>query len=103
MKKPCLNCRRVDDPLACDNKCCKVWQKWFCESWDRLRRQPRLSREAKPVRAGTDIGGVRYALPHQVDDYLDRDPCEGCLCPRDLCGIPCRVKRDWLRTKELIQ
>ena len=100
MNKPCLTCTRVSDPGLCENKACKPWQRWFCESWDRLRREPRLCREAPAQREGVVIGGQQYALPHRVHRYLEQDPCQDCLCPRDLCAIPCRVKRDWLALQE---
>ena len=98
---PCMRCERVSDPRQCEDKNCAQWRKWFVEKWDAMRVQPRLAQERRPREMeGTVIGGVRYALPHRVQDYLGKDPCEGCLCPRDLCVLPCRVKRDWLRAKE---
>lgn len=104
MIKPCLRCTRVRDPLECDNKNCRPWRQWFTERWDQLRREPRLRREAMERQPeGMVIGGQRYALPHRVHSYLDHDPCEGCLCPRDLCVIPCRIKRDWVTARELTQ
>ena len=103
MRKPCLHCTRVVCPEACDNKECMPWREWFVDSWDRLRREPRLLREAHLETDGVVIGGERYALPHRVHGYLDNDPCEKCLCPRDLCRIPCRIERNWLQVKELLQ
>ena len=104
MIKPCIRCNRVADPMNCENKNCLPWRQWFLTSWDRLRREPRLSREHYPKQPeGMVIGGQHYALPHRVENYLDRDPCSGCLCPRDLCTIPCRIKRDWQRARELVQ
>lgn len=98
---PCLCCTRVADPRGCDNKDCRVWRAWFVDRWDSLRRQPRLSMESVPTRpVGVSIGGVRYAAPHQVSRYLEKDPCDGCLCPRDLCVLPCKIKRQWLQTRE---
>jgi len=104
MIKPCICCNRVADPANCEDKSCRVWRRWFVESWNAMRQEPRLSREAQPrIPEGTVIGGVRYALPHRVHSYLQNDPCEGCLCPRDLCVIPCRIKRDWVGAVELLQ
>ena len=103
MRKPCLNCTRVDNPAECENKECMPWRRWFIESWDSLRREPRLLREAHLETEGVDIGGTRYALPHRVHGYLEKDPCGDCLCPRDLCRIPCRIKRNWVKAKELLQ
>jgi len=104
MIKPCISCTRVLDPENCENKNCRVWQRWYVETWDAMRREPRLQREQQPKETeGMVIGGVRYALPHRVHDYLRNDPCQGCLCPRDLCVIPCRIKRDWTTTLKLLQ
>lgn len=98
---PCLGCARVADPRACENKQCKVWSRWFTQKWDELRRLPRLQMErAEKVPEGVVIGGQRYALPHRVRSYLENDPCGNCLCPKDLCKPPCRVKRDWLKARE---
>lgn len=104
MVKPCVNCKRVECPEECENKNCKLWQKWYIANWNAMRRETRLAREQLPKEPeGTYIGGVCYALPHRVRDYLHTDPCKGCLCPRDLCVIPCRVKRDWLTAWKLVQ
>ena len=104
MNKPCISCTRVTDPENCENKNCRVWQRWYIETWDQLRREPRLQKERQEKETeGTVIGGVRYALPHRVHDYLRNDPCTGCLCPRDLCTIPCRIKRDWITTLKLLR
>jgi hypothetical protein len=103
MKKPCISCTRVTDPENCEDKRCQAWQRWFTDAWDQLRRQPRLSMETHPKKPeGMVIGGVRYALPHRVKGYLQKDPCDGCLCPRDLCTLPCRVKRDWDQAWKLL-
>lgn len=100
MNSPCMRCTRVANPRDCDNKDCKVWRTWFVDKWNTMRAQPRLQIEHRPKETeGVVIGGVRYALPHRVNAYLQKDPCQGCLCPRDLCVLPCRVKRDWLSAK----
>lgn len=98
---PCMRCTRVANPRDCDNKDCKVWRSWFVEKWDALRIQPRLEIERREKEMeGVVIGGVRYAMPHRVRSYLEKDPCQGCVCPRDLCVLPCRVKRDWMKARE---
>lgn len=103
MIKPCITCTQVIDPENCENRDCKRWQRWYIATWNNMRATPRLEREHFPKEPeGMVIGGVRYALPHRVHDYLGKDPCRGCLCPRDLCVIPCRVKRDWSQTWELL-
>ena len=98
---PCLRCSRVADPAACEDKNCVAWRKWFVGKWDEMRIAPRLAAEHRPKEPeGVVIGGVRYALPHRVRSYLEKDPCRECLCPRDLCVLPCRMKRDWLKARE---
>ena len=101
MTCPCNRCERVADPRNCDNKDCRLWQKWFIEKWNTMRAAPRLAIEKRPRETeGICIGGQFYALPHRINSYLTKDPCESCLCPRDLCAIPCRMKRDWLTTRK---
>ena len=101
MNSPCLRCARVACPRDCEDKNCRAWRQWFVEKWDTLRVQPRLKIEkTKPEPEGVNIGGVVYALPHRVTGYLEKDPCVGCLCPRDLCVVPCRVKRSWIKARE---
>lgn len=34
---PCNHCVRVPDPAQCDNKQCKVWQRWFLDRWQQVR------------------------------------------------------------------
>lgn len=36
LKNPCLTCTRVQDPINCENKQCKVWQKWFLSRWEQI-------------------------------------------------------------------
>lgn len=98
---PCLSCTRVADPRSCDNKNCKPWQQWFLDRWAMIHAYPRQSMEKadlKPV--GVKVGGRHYAAPHQVRKYLATDPCKECLCPRDLCGSPCRVRRAWEESRK---
>ncbi len=101
MNSPCLRCTRVKNPRDCENKNCTVWRNWFVSRWEEMRRQPRLQMETKKKEMeGVCIGGVTYALPHRVENYLENDPCKTCLVPRDLCMLPCRVKRAWTKAKE---
>lgn len=101
MTCPCNRCERVDDPHLCENKDCRQWRRWFIEKWNAMRMTPRLDIEKRPREPeGECIGGAHYALPHRVDAYLKKDPCDGCLCPRDLCVLPCRVKRDWQAARQ---
>lgn len=100
---PCMKCVRVSQPTQCDNKDCGVWRKWYIEKWNEMRLQPRLNMEHLQVqREGVNIGGQVYALPHRVKGYLEADPCEKCLCPKDLCRVPCKVKRSWNQARELV-
>ena len=92
MMSPCARCTRVTDPRQCENKDCRLWQKWFIEKWNKMRVAPRLDVEKRPREMeGVCIGGKYYALPHRVESYLQKDPCQSCLCPRDLCALPCRT------------
>ncbi len=101
MISPCLKCTRVANPRDCEDKDCKVWREWFTKQWDDMRVQTRLAREHLPMeKEGVNIGGVTYALPHRVHSYLDNDPCQTCLCPKDLCRLPCRAKRGWTKARE---
>lgn len=101
MKSPCLKCTRVKNPRDCEEKNCKAWRSWFIETWNAQRMQFRLAREHLALeKEGENIGGIRYALPHRVHSYLENDPCKGCMSPRDLCRVPCKVKRNWVRARE---
>lgn len=96
---PCRHCVRVPDPQNCENKNCKSWQQWFLRRWDRIRALPRRQVDAARLRpAGINVGGRYYTLPHQVRDYIRDDPCEGCVCPREVCDTPCRVRKAWEKT-----
>lgn len=93
---PCLSCRRVKDPANCENKLCKPWRQWFLARWEMIHKFPREQMEQaelKPV--GVNVGGRYYASPHQIEAYRKQDPCQACLCPKDLCTSPCRVRRIW--------
>lgn len=93
---PCLTCTRVADPRACDDKSCIPWQKWFLDRWKLIQAFPRKQMDqTKPEPVGVVIGGQHYAAPHQVDAYLQKDPCSDCLCGKEFCRVPCRVKRAW--------
>jgi len=92
---PCLGCNRVPDPDNCDNKNCMLWRRWFLHRWSGIHSYIRRQMDGPAQREGTGIGGQRYALPHRVRDYLDRDPCTGCSCSSDLCPTPCRARQRW--------
>ena len=93
---PCLRCCRVKDPRNCENKNCQTWRRWFLRRWELIRGYPRQAQEqAKLTPVGISVGGNRYAPPHQTRNYLIHDPCQSCLCPKDLCTTPCPSRRNW--------
>ena len=99
---PCVGCTRVKDPEACENKNCKPWQQWFIDRWELIRSVPRLQKETAVLQPlGVPLGGRYYAPPEQLADYRKNDPCDRCLCPRDLCTSPCPVRRAWEEDKEV--
>lgn len=91
---PCRGCTRVADPCACESKDCPLWRRWFVRRWDSMRTYPRRQME-NTVPVGISIGGRRYLHPDHLREYLSKDPCAGCGCPRDLCKTPCRAKSSW--------
>ncbi len=98
---PCLRCVRVADPVACEDKDCALWRRWYIKKWEDMRFSVRGGMErVKCAPAGVCIGGVHYSQPHRVRGYLQKDPCDGCLCPKDLCVLPCVIKRNWLAARE---
>ena len=93
---PCALCTRVKDPQNCENKKCKVWQKWFLSRWELIRGFPRQAMDQAPMEpVGVWIGGQIYCHPSQRRTYIQNDPCKNCKCPQDLCTGPCRVRRAW--------
>lgn len=97
---PCMNCTRVADPRACENKKCQPWRNWFISRWESIRSCARQEMEQAPQKVGIMLDGQTYAAPHQVTKYLQEDPCKGCLCPKDLCRLPCRLKNNWNKARE---
>ena len=98
---PCLKCTRVADPAACENKACVPWRQWFIHRWEGLRRQARQGMDGRQGKhLGVSVGGRVYPHPIQVQDYLCTDPCEKCICPKDVCFEPCCQKRAWLEAKK---
>lgn len=98
MKKesPCLTCRRVRNPDGCENKQCKDWQAWFIDRWEAMRKMIRQQMERAELREdGVQVGGTLYSHPDRVREYLGVNPCDGCLCPKDLCETPCAVRKVW--------
>lgn len=93
---PCLRCTRVKDPENCENKCCVPWRKWFTACWDQFRAGARQQMDqVEMVPAGVNIGGNYYTAPDQTREYIQKDPCVECLCPKELCTAPCRLRRAW--------
>ena len=96
MKNPCLNCQRVRNPQTCESKVCKDWQAWFIATWESMREHVRKQMEESiTVEIGVPVGGERYAHPHRVRKYLQVDPCKTCLCPKELCHMPCTARMTW--------
>lgn len=97
---PCLSCTRVADPRDCENKNCQLWRRWFIARWEALRACARADMEHRPEKVGVTVSGVTYAAPHQVKKYLTEDPCHSCICPADLCRLPCPLKLNWQKARE---
>ena len=100
MNSPCLTCTRVKDPQNCENKLCKDWQAWFIHRWESMREAVRTQMEQAPTQdIGIPLGGNTYVSPHRVRAYLDSDPCDHCLCPKNKCHSPCPVRIAWTEMK----
>ncbi len=100
-KSPCMGCVKVANAAECDNKDCALWRKWYIQRWNDMRFSVRGDMErVKREPAGVCIGGNYYSQPHRVKGYLQKDPCDGCLCPRDLCVLPCAIKRSWQSARD---
>ena len=99
---PCSTCLRVLDPENCENKECRLWQRWFVGRWEQLRQYPRRVMDLPGQPAGVYIGGKCYAHPDQVRGYLTKDPCGGCRV--QTCKTPCRARQNWaVHNRELCQ
>ncbi len=99
-ESPCLECTRVLDTENCMDKTCRVWQDWFLEQWELSRQAIRAVKDGPAEPVGVPLGGERYAMPHQVEDYLQADPCTVCRCHKNLCKGSCRKRRAWERSCE---
>ena len=103
MESPCLQCTRVRDPKNCENKLCKDWQAWFIDRWESMRDFVRSEMEQAPTQeVGIPLGGRIYAHPHRVREYMQQDPCQRCLCPKDRCEVPCPSKEAWLKMQRKV-
>ena len=97
---PCQFCNRVQDPGNCENKNCRVWQKWFLSRWALIRQSPRQAMDQMPLEpVGIPLGGRIYCHPNQRRNYIAHNPCDNCKCPQALCTGPCRVRRVWEEAK----
>lgn len=100
MFSPCMRCEKVADPRQCGDKDCGLWRQWYIRQWNAMRRQVKENMEQKAGGpSGCNIGGTYYETPHRVRGYLDNDPCKACKCPKELCLVPCGVKRRWLNAR----
>lgn len=70
---PCFTCTRVKNPQDCENKQCPPWRSWFLRRWEQLRQQ---------------FGAEKIPVPGE-------DPCGSCLCPKELCVVPCAKSLAW--------
>lgn len=96
MNSPCLECKRVRDPQACENKGCKDWQAWFISRWESMRENVRAQMEETTTHdIGIPLGGERYAHPHRMREYIKEDPCRRCLCANGICHTPCNAHIAW--------
>ena len=99
MKKdisPCIYCTKVACPENCENKNCGDWQEWFIRRWELIRGFPRYHMEIAPLeQPGIYLGGRKYTHPETIRQYLRKDPCQNCVCPKDLCKMPCPTRRAW--------
>lgn len=73
-QSPCVTCTRVPNPNNCENKLCQPWKQWFLARWAEI-----------------------HALANHevVSKNLSKDPCESCVCPVEVCAVPCDKKRIW--------
>lgn len=98
---PCLTCTRVANPRNCENKNCKPWQAWFLARWEAIRENYRARMaQSKTEPVGITVSGRHYAAPHQVTSYLQNDPCDSCLCSKELCRLPCPGKIAWNKARK---
>ncbi len=37
MENPCPTCTKAENPMACTDKNCEAWQKWFLYRWAKIR------------------------------------------------------------------
>lgn len=89
-------------PSPCDSCTTAVCPDKRCERW-RIRylwRQKRINAKAKQL-----VGSVRvkqnawvYMHPDEYRRYLEKDPCEGCICEK-LCDRPCPRRMAWWEEK----
>ena len=98
---PCRGCKRVRDPVNCENKACKDWKAWFISRWEAMRASIREQAHGKGV-PGTPIsvGGVKYHHPERVREFLAMDPCVRCPWRDGLCEGTCDARQIWLKDKE---
>lgn len=90
---PCTQCYRVANPSNCENKNCKLWQRWFLHRWEAMRAGIRAAMDRADRTPTACTGNGTYDASPRL---AEQDPCETCLCPRELCeDIPCWVRKNW--------
>ena len=95
---PCLTCTRVTDPQACENKRCARWRQWFMGRWALIYAYGQLY--LHPLDPAASSGSIGMKAPAEDFQQTGADPCDSCICERDMCAAPCRTKRAWLREQE---
>ena len=100
-ESPCLSCYMVADPQSCNNSNCLLWQRWFAARWRAARQSIRQQYQQIPLEeVGVIVGGIRYAPPHRRREFLSKEPCRDCRCPKELCRGDCRLRGLWLAGKQ---
>lgn len=98
---PCRNCYQVADPVACENKDCKLWRAWFIAHWNELRKRAQKLVEMEAERSqGIPLGGRHYYHPDYLKRYFEKDPCKVCYLAQCRCEEPCGLRRNWENAKE---
>lgn len=95
---PCLTCTRVLDPQVCENKECRPWRQWFIGRWALIYAYGQLNLMLSDPCAEHNVEDKRNL--NSTIRQSSEDPCDGCVCPKDMCTVPCRAKRIWQEQKE---
>lgn len=98
---PCSTCDKVPDPQACENKECRPWRQWFMYRWALIHAWGCYHLKQSDLQSADETAGEKVRTSQDRSrSYLSKDPCDGCICPKDLCSTPCRDKRIWQQRRE---